>query len=568
MCMIQYQPITLTLLTGERPRKLPVVAFNGQEAINAPYRFAVDLLIPDPQPDLDLLRRSSAYLTLDPLHYLHGRITRAHRMHAGTRASLYRISLGPHLLDLEQAPRRRLFQQLSVVQIIEQLLREHAMPTHAYRFEPLVGIYPQRPLCVQQDETDLHLLQRLCEEEGIHFHFEHGTDMHTLVFADDPACFPSRYLPVQFCPPASGAAQGPILEHLAERWAMPSTSVRHQTMPRTPYRIALAHGAASSKEPGNQHYDPCDRSRLPSEREAHDRQTSARTLEQQRCERRTIVGRGSELPLTSGQIIQVQEHPDSRFNDQWLLVEVDHFCRQPQVLLGNDPHDAVAILEALEDREGQNDASQCQASWRNACTIAAFKRGYRNRVRLLPWEMPFRPSLEHAKPVAQGYQSATLLDATLEPWHARDQCRLPVSLDTLPGQDGQLTAPAYLAPRQISRMDNGARVILGQFDNDPDRPIICAIQPSQDATGADLAQSPTDMGSLLAQSISEPQHESPDDPMCLRADETLSLSMGAATVEVGPGHIRLTTRQAETSAPASAAQLRSESSAEDAPEPG
>jgi type VI secretion system secreted protein VgrG len=565
MCMIQYQPITLTLLTGERPRKLPVVAFNGQEAINAPYRFTVDLLIPDPQPDLDLLRRSSAYLTLDPLHFIHARITRASRLHAGSRASLYRISLGPHLLDLEQTPRRRLFQQLNVVQIIEQLLREHDMPTHAYRFEPLVGIYPQRPLCVQQDETDLHLLQRLCEEEGIHFHFEHATDTHTLVFADDPACFPSRYLSVPFCPPASGAPQGPTLEHMAERWSMPSTAVGHRTMPRTPYKIALAHGAVNRKEPGNQHYEACDRSRLPTEREAHDRQISARTLEQQRCERRTIVGRGSELPLTSGQIIQVQEHPESRFNDQWLLVEVDHFCRQPQVLLGNDPHDAVAILEALQDQEVSDAASQRQTSWRSACTIAPFKRGYRNRVRVLPWEMPFRPSLEHGKPIAQGYQSATLLDATPEDWQARDQCRLPVSLDALPGQDGQLTAAAYLAPRQISRLAHGARVILGQFDNDPDRPIICAVQPSQDPTTAqDQAQSSTGAGSLLAQAMSSPQ----DEPVCLRSDETLSLSMGAATVEVGRDHIRLTTRQAEASAAPPVSLLQNEETAGDTPEPG
>lgn len=551
--MIQYQPITVTLLTGERPRKLPVVAFSGQEAINAPYRFIVDLLIPDPQPDLDLLQRSTAYLTLDPLHGIHARITRATRLHAGTRASLYRINLGPQLLDLEQAPRRRLFQQLSVVEIIEQLLSEHDFPAHAYRFESLVGVYPQRPLCVQHDETDLHLLQRLCEEEGIHFHFEHVADGHTLVFADDPGCFPGRYLSVPFSPPASGVSQGPTLEHLAERWALQPIATRHRTMPRTPYKIALAHGALNRQEPGNQYYEACDRSRLPTEQEAHDRQISARTLEQQRCERRTIVGRGSELALTSGQIIQVQEHPDTRFNDQWLLVEVDHFCRQPQVLLGNAPHDAVAILEALESEEHVNNASPRQAGWRDACTIVPFRRGYRNRVRLLPWEMPFRPSLEHGKPIVQGYQPATLLDATLAYGRLQDPQCLPIRLDALPAHGEHLNAQAYLAPRQISRLARGARVILGQFDNDPDRPIICAVQPSQE------------LNNEQNQAMNSLQGDPQDDPVYLRSDNTLLLSMGAATVELGHDHIRMTIRPAEDSAPPQVSQPGKKETAEDTP---
>lgn len=356
--------------------------------------------------------------------------------------------------------------------------------------------------------------------------------MHTLVFADDPACFPSRYLSVPFCPPTSAIAQGPTLEHLAERWAMRPTTIGHRITPRAPRKISLAHGALKRKEACNQHFEACDRSRLPTEREAHDRQRSARTLEQQRCERRTIVGRGSELPLTSGQIIQVQEHPEARCNDQWLLVEVDHFGKQPQVLLGNDPHDAAAILEALESSQGMDTVHLREGCWRTACTLAPFKRGYRNRFRVLPWEMPFRPSLEHGKRGTAGYQSATLLDATLQ----ESRNRLPVSLETLPGESGQLTAPAYLAPRQISRLDVGARVILGHFDNDPDRPIICAVHPSQDlAAGQNQAlASPRRQGT--------PSEVQDDNALHVRCDDTLSLSMGNAIVEVASGHIRLTTR--------------------------
>jgi type VI secretion system secreted protein VgrG len=33
---------------------------------------------------------------------------------------------------------------------------------------------------VQYDESDLHFIQRLCEEEGIHFHFQHSASGHKL----------------------------------------------------------------------------------------------------------------------------------------------------------------------------------------------------------------------------------------------------------------------------------------------------------------------------------------------------------------------------------------------------
>jgi type VI secretion system secreted protein VgrG len=43
---------------------------------------------------------------------------------------------------------------------------------------------------MQYDETDLHFVPRLCEEEGVHYHFEHSTRGHVQVFGDDQTVFP------------------------------------------------------------------------------------------------------------------------------------------------------------------------------------------------------------------------------------------------------------------------------------------------------------------------------------------------------------------------------------------
>src|SRR5690606_39339181 len=76
--------------------------------------------------------------------------------------------------------------------------------------------YPPRDYCVQFAETDLHFLQRLCEEEGLHYHFRHAEQGHTLVFGDDQTAFP-RLEPAQCYRPDSGQPQQtPVLQSFAQ----------------------------------------------------------------------------------------------------------------------------------------------------------------------------------------------------------------------------------------------------------------------------------------------------------------------------------------------------------------
>ncbi len=63
-----------------------------------------------------------------------------------------------------------------------------------------------RPYCVQFDESDLRFIQRLCAEEGIHFHFRHSRDNHRLVFADGLGAL-RRSRPARFCPDEDGAVE-------------------------------------------------------------------------------------------------------------------------------------------------------------------------------------------------------------------------------------------------------------------------------------------------------------------------------------------------------------------------
>ncbi|WP_267886803.1 contractile injection system protein, VgrG/Pvc8 family, partial [Pseudomonas savastanoi] len=48
----------------------------------------------------------------------------------------------------------------------------------------------KREYCVQYNESERHFVQRLCEEEGRHYHFEHSPTAHQLVFGDNQMVFP------------------------------------------------------------------------------------------------------------------------------------------------------------------------------------------------------------------------------------------------------------------------------------------------------------------------------------------------------------------------------------------
>src|SRR5690606_36787354 len=80
--------------------------------------------------------------------------------------------------------------------IISGVLEDHGIQSDAFQFQ-LGSDYPERDYCIQYDESDLYFIQRLSEEEGIHYHFRHSQDGHLLVFGDDQTVFP-RLAPVSF----------------------------------------------------------------------------------------------------------------------------------------------------------------------------------------------------------------------------------------------------------------------------------------------------------------------------------------------------------------------------------
>jgi type VI secretion system secreted protein VgrG len=78
----------------------------------------------------------------------------------------YRAEVVPWLWFLTRTADCRIFQELSVPEIVEKVFADHASIA-SYELK-LSGSYRKRDYCVQYRETDFNFVSRLMEEEGIY----------------------------------------------------------------------------------------------------------------------------------------------------------------------------------------------------------------------------------------------------------------------------------------------------------------------------------------------------------------------------------------------------------------
>jgi type VI secretion system secreted protein VgrG len=432
-------PFTLTLLDDDL--SLQVVQFSGREALNQPYAFEIEVIGLAPAMPLEQLLHQAAFLSVGHDQGIHGVLHNVSREHRGPQRVIYKLVLGPALQALDRHRCRRIFTQLSVPMILRQLLEEHHLPDDTFRFELSNSHYPHRPFCIQYEETDLALLQRLCEEEGIHYHFEHRRDGHVLVFADDSLSFPQAPLLMPFLNEASTASSQPLISELFQR---------HDSRPCAP-RLDARHRGATDTDDGaaNHAFTPsAPPMPRPDPEQRHRDQLVRRHLERLRCRHMQIHGQSNHSELRSGCIVQVADHPLPGFNDQWLVTQARHQGEQGSILQQDTPDTP---------------------------------RRYRNQFSAIPWSTVFRPALEQPRPRIPGYQPARVRGQTGQRAALDEQGRIQVSL--WPAMDHETAEGAGLwLPVAVTdtRIDPCGLPIAGSdgwvsfLDSDPDRPVFCA----------------------------------------------------------------------------------------------
>jgi type VI secretion system secreted protein VgrG len=174
------QPRQLALETPLGPGTLTLVGLTGREAVSQLFAFDLDLVARAAAVPFDQLVGQPMTASVGAGRYFNGLVS---RFSAGgsARSPAYRATLVPALWLLTRRAGSRVFQDISVPDIVRQVLDGAGLSA---TFE-LQRSYLPRNYCVQYRESDFDFVSRLLEEEGISYSFRHGSGSHELVLGDD-----------------------------------------------------------------------------------------------------------------------------------------------------------------------------------------------------------------------------------------------------------------------------------------------------------------------------------------------------------------------------------------------
>ncbi|WP_312629003.1 type VI secretion system tip protein VgrG [Scandinavium sp.] len=174
-----------TLEINDSPLKPDVLNFHGREALNKPFKWTIEFTTPQKG-----ISRQDAMLKYATLSMRSGRVVQgiitgfkclketADQMH-------FAVTLSSRLALLSHTRRCAVWQNVSVPELVEQILRSHGFDGTDFEFR-LERTYPVRELITQWRETDLQFIQRILAEDGIWFRTGVNTitGLDTVTFGD------------------------------------------------------------------------------------------------------------------------------------------------------------------------------------------------------------------------------------------------------------------------------------------------------------------------------------------------------------------------------------------------
>jgi len=167
---------------------MQLLSMSASEGLSRPFEFQVEILCDKPNVALaDCLGKSMTVAVSLPdgsQRYFNGLVARF--AHSGRRTRQYfhyQATLRPWFWFLSRTQDCKIFQDKTVVQIIEEVLADHGSLAR-YSKNGLTASYTNWVYCVQYRESDMNFVSRLMEQEGIYYYFEHTASGHELVLCD------------------------------------------------------------------------------------------------------------------------------------------------------------------------------------------------------------------------------------------------------------------------------------------------------------------------------------------------------------------------------------------------
>jgi type VI secretion system secreted protein VgrG len=442
-----------TLQTGLAGDPLLVTELQANECLSEPFSLHLKMKSENANIDTAGLVGKKVSVTIrlsnGSRRFFHGLFKSVGFETVDAAFAYYTAEIVPELSRMEFDRDRRIFQNLSVVEIIEQYLQRYSLV-----FEKrLIGAYPSREYCVQYDESPLHFLSRLMQDEGIWYFFKQTADGCSIVLADHNAAFSPESLeePLVY--------RGRQTESFSENTILSlkqTNQVVTQAWAVSDYNMLTPTTNLTAESKGQSGLGRWFEYPAPGATPTMTASSAQRLTNASQIAASTTCFETIRCELTAGTPVEVTEHPSSLINTNYVVQSITH---------------------TLQDET------------------------YWNECRTFRQSLPFRPSRSLKKPRVSGNHSAVVVGPSDEKIWVDDLGRVRVRFFWDQHSPNDSTSSCWMRVSQswagsgwgsvfLPRV--GHEVVVSYMDGDPDRPVVTgSVYHAQEELPVDLPTNKT-----------------------------------------------------------------------------
>ncbi|MBF6027681.1 type VI secretion system tip protein VgrG [Pseudomonas sp. P115] len=400
--------------------------------------------------------------------HFHGIVARCSQNIDQGQFASYQVTLRPWFWLLSRTSDCRIFQNLSIPQIIKQVFRDLGFSDFE---DALSRPYREWEYCVQYRETSFDFVSRLMEQEGIYYFFRHEQDRHVLVLADAYGAHTTvpGYASIPYYPKDEQQRERDHMHdwHLAHEVQPGSLELNDYDFQRPSASINVRSAMPRPHTAGDYPLYDYPGTYVQSEDGEHYARTRIEALQTQHQQ---VDFSGNARGLGSGHLFSLTGFSRQDQNREYLIVGIRYYITQ----------------ESLESGGGSGSAQ------------------FESSLNCIDAQQSFRPLASTHRPIVKGPQTALVVGPKGEEiwtdqygrvkvhfhWDRHDQsnenssCWIRVS---------QSWAGKNWGSMQIPRI--GQEVIVSFLEGDPDRPIITGrVYNAEQTVPYDLPENATQSG--------------------------------------------------------------------------
>ncbi len=431
---------------------LLLVSMTGDEALSQLFCYRADVLSSRLDIAMDEIVGKKASIRVEladgGARHFHGIVAQFEQGGSSQRLGAYSLELRPQLWLLTRRADCRVYQNMSVPDIVSDVLDRAGITDVDKRIQ---GTHAARVYCVQYRETDFAFISRLLEDEGITYFFEHHEDRHVLVLTDTISS--AEACPDQaeaFCMGDAGGAQDrDEITAWRSRRRLHSGKVALRDYNFEDPGNALAVDKGTGLSIGNNgslevyDHDPCDYGTG-----AAGSTIAGLRMEELETAAFSVDGQSGCRAFRTGFKFKVRNHAVAATDGkEFVLSALSHRLTQPS------PFEGGAMVSAI----------------------------YENSFQCVPADAPYRPARITPRPRIAGPQTAMVVGPSGEEIHVDKYGRVLVQFpwDRLGKKNEKSSCWVRVTQAWASKQFGffahpriGDEVIVEFLEGDPDRPII------------------------------------------------------------------------------------------------